>query len=77
MERILPLKNFRTFNAANDIAKEIYDRWVWCNIYPTHLYTISKKVESFVKAFSALDRLVEEEAWRNILAEGERVYVNY
>ena len=31
IERILHLKNFRTFNAANDIAREIYDRWVWCN----------------------------------------------
>ena len=26
MKRILHLRNFRTFNAANDIAKEIYDR---------------------------------------------------
>ena len=56
IERILYLKNFRTFNAANDIAKEIYDRWVWCNVYPIHLYTISKKVQSFVNCFSALDR---------------------
>ena len=56
MERFLHSKNFRTFNAANDIAKEIYDRWVWCNIYPIHLYTISNKVESFVKSFSSLDR---------------------
>ena len=43
IERILHLKNFRTFNAANDIAREIYDRWIWCNVYPIHLYTISKK----------------------------------
>ena len=56
IERILHLKNFRTFNAANDIAREIYDRWVWCNVYPIYLYTISKKVQSFVNCFSALDR---------------------
>ena len=56
IERILHLKNFRTFNAANDIAREIYDKWVWCNVYPIHLYTISKKVQSFVNCFSALDR---------------------
>ena len=56
IERILHLKNFRTFNAANDIAREIYDRWVWCNVYPIHLYTISKKVQSFVNCFSVLDR---------------------
>ena len=56
IERILHLKNFRTFNAANDIAREFYDRWVWCNVYPIHLYTISKKVQSFVNCFSALDR---------------------
>ena len=56
IERILHLKNFQTFNAANEIAREIYDRWVWCNVYPIHLYTISKKVQSFVNCFSALDR---------------------
>ena len=27
-----------------------------CNVYPIHLYTISKKVQSFVNCFSALDR---------------------
>ena len=68
MERILHSKNFRTFNAANDIAEEIYDRWVWCNIYPIHLYTISKKVESFVK-FSALDRWSKKKRGETFLQE--------
>ena len=34
IERILHLKNFRTFNAANDIAREIYDRWVGATYIP-------------------------------------------
>ena len=42
MERILHLKNFRTFNAANDIAKEIYDRWV-CAIYILFTFTRFQK----------------------------------
>ena len=43
MERILHLKNFRTFNAAYDIAKEICDRWVWCNIYILFTFTRFQK----------------------------------
>ena len=56
MERILHLKNFPTGKAANNIVEEIHDRWVWCNVYPIHQYTISKKVYSLVASFSALDR---------------------
>ena len=43
-------------DVANDVAKEIRDRWVWCNVYPLHYLTISKKVQALVVAFSKLDR---------------------
>ena len=56
IERILHLKNFRTETVANDIAEEIHDRWIWCNVYPVHKYTISKKVQNLVASFSSLDR---------------------
>jgi len=45
--------NFRT---ANDVANEIYNRWLWCNVDPLHRLTISNKVQSLVAAFSKLDR---------------------
>ena len=56
IERILHIKNFRTETAANDIAEEIPNRWVWCNVYPIHTYTISKKVYNLVASFNSLDR---------------------
>ena len=56
IERILHIKNFRTETAANDIAEEIHNKWVWCNVYPIHTYTISKKVYNLVVSFSSLDR---------------------
>ena len=56
IERILHIKNFRTETAANDIAEEIHNRWVWCNVYPIHTFTISKKVYNLVASFSSLDR---------------------
>ena len=56
LERIIQFKNFRTVDVANDVAKEIHDRWVWCNVYPLHYLTVSKKVQALVVAFSKLDR---------------------
>ena len=56
LERIIQFENFRTVDVANDVAKEIHDRWVWCNVYPLHYLTISKKVQALVVAFSKLDR---------------------
>ena len=56
LERIIQFKNFRTVDVANDVAKEIHDRWVWCNVYLLHYLTISKKVQALVVAFSKLDR---------------------
>ena len=34
LERIIQFENFGTVDVANDVAKEIHDRWVWCNVYP-------------------------------------------
>ena len=48
IKRILHIKNFRTETAANDIAEEIHNRWVWCNVYPIHTYTISKKFTTYL-----------------------------
>ena len=56
LERIIQFENFRTVDVANDVAKEIHDRWVWCNVYPLHYFIISKKVQALVVAFSKLDR---------------------
>ena len=56
LERIIQFENFRTVDVANDVAKEIHDKWVWCNVYPLHYLTISKKVQALVVAFSKLDR---------------------
>jgi len=35
LERTFYIRNFRTVDAASayDVADEIYDRCVWCNVY--------------------------------------------
>ena len=55
IKRILHLKKYRTEKAANNIAEEIHDRWIWCNVYQIHQYTISKKVYCLVASFSTLN----------------------
>ena len=59
IEQILHLKNVRMEKAANDIDEEVHDSWVWCNVYPIHTYTISKKVYSLVASFNAINRWTE------------------
>lgn len=56
IERILHWKNFRTEDAARAIAKELHDRWIWCNVYPLQMGTITKKIQAIVTLFSSLDR---------------------
>lgn len=56
IERIMHFKNFRTDEVANEVAKELHARWMWCNVYPLHFLTISKKIQDLVKLFSTLDR---------------------
>ena len=49
-----PFSKLSTADAANDVANKIYDRWVWCSVYPLSSY-LTKKLQSFVAAFSKLD----------------------
>ena len=50
-ERIFYFRNFRTTDAANDVANEIYYTWVWCNVYPLHPFTIPKKIAVIDSSF--------------------------
>lgn len=56
IERVLHFNYFKTVEVANDIAKELHERWIWCNVYPLHQLTISKRIQILVSSFSALDR---------------------
>ena len=56
IERILSLSNFRTQEASKTIAKELFDRWIWCNVYPVHLLTITERIRNTASEFSMLDR---------------------
>ena len=69
IERILYFKNFHTMDAANDVAKEVYNRWVWCNIYPLHQYSISKKIQALIKSFTRLDRWSKKKRGESFLSE--------
>ena len=67
LERIFYFRTFYTADAANDVANEIYYRWVWCIIYPFYPYTISKKLQSLVAAFSKLDRWFKKKRGESFL----------
>ena len=69
LERIIHFKNFRTVHTANDVAQEIFDRWVFCNVYPLHLLTISKKLQNLVTSFSILDRWSKKKRGKVFLAK--------
>jgi len=59
LETTFYIRNFRTVDAAsaNNEADEIYDRWVWCNVYVLYRLIISKKLyQALVAAFSKLDQ---------------------
>ena len=66
---IFYFRNFHTADAANDVANEIYYRWVWCNVYPLHHFTISKPnfasssaCPSEMETVSAADNVFESES---------------
>ena len=35
IERMLIFSDFRTLSAAREVAHELHDRCVWCNVFPT------------------------------------------
>ena len=71
--RLLHFRNFRTADAANDVATEFYERWLWRNVYPLHRLTISKKVQSLVAAFSKLDRWLKIKTWQFFFGKRSRI----
>ena len=76
LERIIHFKNFRTVHTANDVAQEIFDRWVFCNVYPLHLLTISKKLQNLVTSFSILDRWSKKKRGKAFLAKEAELLSN-
>ena len=52
IERMLDLPDFRTLSAAREVAKELHERWIWCNVYPQHHYTIATKIQQMMTTFS-------------------------
>ena len=56
IERMLDLPDFRTLSAAREVAKELHERWIWCNVYPQHHYTIATKIQEMMTTFSNVTR---------------------
>ena len=47
-------------DAASDVAREIYDRLMWCNISSSQPLTIASEVQFLVAYFSKLDQWLKE-----------------
>ena len=56
IEQMLDLADFRTLSAAREVAKELHERWIWCNVYPQHHYTIATKIQQMMTTFSNVTR---------------------
>ena len=50
IQRCISEPNYK--KCSKDVAKEIYDLWVWCNIYPVSEQQIASKVNRFVTEFN-------------------------
>ena len=53
---MLDLPDSRTLSAAREVAKELHERWIWCNVYPQHHYTIATKIQEMMTTFSNVTR---------------------
>ena len=49
---VIDLPDFRTLSAAREVAKELHERSIWCNVYPQHHYTIATKIQEMMTTFS-------------------------
>ena len=56
IERMLSFNHFRKLDTARIVAKELHDRWVWCNVYSLHELTIAQRVQQLMVEFSDLTR---------------------
>ena len=52
VERMLAEKSFLQRSTALTIAKELTDRWVWCNVYHISTERVCTKIQELVNNFS-------------------------
>jgi len=55
LKRLLFFDNWRTAKAAADVANELYDHWVYCNVYPITKAGIKNKVKKLAKDLKHLE----------------------
>ena len=56
IERMLSFNHFKKLDTARIVAKELHDKWVWCNVYSLHELTIAQRVQQLMVEFSDLTR---------------------
>ena len=47
---------FLKLEGAVNVATELRDLWIWCNVYPISEQRIADKIYNLMKEFSAIDR---------------------
>ena len=56
IERILHEDNYLRRPASTAVAKELVERWIWCNVYPVHVVTVTNRIFEMITQLSKLDR---------------------
>ena len=51
LQQILHEDNWRTKQAADLVAKELKEHWLWCNVYTVSLTMVSKKIVELTKKY--------------------------
>ena len=56
IEHMLNFNHFRKLNTARIVAKELYIRWIWCNVYSIDELSIAQRMYQLIPNFSGLTR---------------------
>ena len=52
---ILHEDNYLQKTASTAMAKELVDRWIWCNVYPAHVVIVASRIFEMITQLGNLD----------------------
>ena len=53
---MLIFSDFKNLSVTRDVAYELHDRWVSCNFYAQHHYSIAIKIQEIMTTFCKITR---------------------
>jgi len=69
IERILHQKNWTKPTTASQIAQELIDQWIWCNVYTLSHKRVTQKIVTLVATFAKLSRYPNNKKGKKIFMD--------